>query len=111
MRIIENKVLPFPGFLGINLFGIIFVRKDVWEKLNAVQRETVLRHERIHTAQMLELGFLGFYFLYFLEWVLRLIFHTRTAYRGISFEREARAHQWEPGYLTRRRLYSQWRRK
>ncbi len=110
MRIIENKFLPFPGFLGINLFGIVFVRKDVWGKLNALQREVLFRHERIHTAQMRELGFLGFYLLYFLEWCFRLVFHTGTAYRGISFEREARAHQWDSGYLTRRRPFSQWRR-
>ena len=110
MRIIENKFLPFPGFLGINLFGFIFVRKDVWEKLHAAQRGMVLRHERIHTAQMRGLGFLGFYLIYFLEWIFRLVFHTGTAYRGISFEREARAHQWDPGYLSRRRLFSQWRK-
>lgn len=28
MKIIYNKLIPFKGFIAINLFGIIFVRKE-----------------------------------------------------------------------------------
>jgi hypothetical protein len=45
------------------------------------------------------------------EWVYRLVFHTRTAYRGISFEREAFCHQKDYEYLTKRKPFAQWRRK
>jgi len=27
MKIIENKIIPFPGYKAINLFGILFVRE------------------------------------------------------------------------------------
>ena len=44
MKIIYNKIIPFRGFIAINLFGILFAR----EELNAV----TINHEKIHTAQM-----------------------------------------------------------
>ena len=110
LKVIKNTVIPFPGFLGLNLFGLIFVRKEIWYRIDTRSRILLLRHEAIHTAQMRELGFFGFYLLYFLEWIWRLLFHTRTAYRGISFEREARAHELDPDYLSRRRPFAQWRK-
>jgi hypothetical protein len=67
-------------------------------------------HENIHTAQMKELGYIFFYILYFVEWLYRVVFHTRTAYRGISFEREAYTHQYDYGYLEHRAKFAQWRK-
>lgn len=99
--------LPFRWRYIINLFGFILVPKQFRGCLNMY----VLCHERIHTEQMRELGYIFFYLLYFLEWVYRLIFHTKTAYRGISFEREAYDHEgegWE--YIKTRKHFAQWRR-
>jgi hypothetical protein len=28
MKIIYNKIIPFPGYKAINLFGILFARKN-----------------------------------------------------------------------------------
>lgn len=50
MKIIYNNIIPFKGFLAINLFGVLFVR-GTYRDLSA----TVLNHEKIHTAQMKEL--------------------------------------------------------
>ena len=87
--IIRNSLIPFPNFLAINLFGIIFTRKNV--RLSAVD----LNHERIHTAQMLETLILGFYLWYLVEWLIRLVIERDPmhAYRAIRFEREAYTHQ------------------
>ena len=63
MKIVYNKFIPFKGFCAINLFGIIFARKGC-----KVTPRTI-NHEKIHTAQMRELGYIGFYVLYFLEWL------------------------------------------
>lgn len=104
MKIIYSRVIPLPGFRCINLFGVLFVRKG--KTLSA----TSLNHEAIHTAQMRELGYVLFYVLYVLEWVYRLVVHTRTAYRGISFEREAYEHQADADYLATRRRFAQWRK-
>ena len=107
MKIVYSTVLPFKGFLAINLFGRVFVRRELAYKFGAV----TLNHEAIHTAQMKELWFVGFYIIYFFEWLYRLVFHTRTAYKGISFEREAYANEGNLEYLTTRRRFAQWKRK
>ena len=46
MKIVRCRYLPFKGFTAINLLGVLFV------KPGAYLSETLLRHERIHTAQM-----------------------------------------------------------
>ena len=82
MKIIYNNIIPFKGFSAMNLFGVLFVRNGV--RLS----EKLLNHERIHTAQMKEMLYLGFYLWYFVEWLVRL-FGKGNAYRSISFEQEA----------------------
>ena len=119
MKIVYSTILPFKGFLAINLFGIVFVRKERRDRFGI----KAAHHEAIHTAQMKELGYIGFYIVYLLEWLYRLVFHTRTAYKGISFEREAYEHEaewvwnyqkdwaWESRYLPQRKPFAQWKRK
>ena len=91
MKIIRNKCIPFKGFRAINLFGVLFVRG------NARISERTLRHEAIHTAQMKEMLYIGFYIWYIIEWLIRL-FMKGNAYRNISFERETYKHQNELDY-------------
>lgn len=71
--------------------------------------EVDYNHEAIHTAQMKELLYVFFYVIYFLEWLYRLIFHTKTAYMGISFEREAYDNEANLNYLDTRKHFAQWR--
>lgn len=100
--IVYNNLIPFKGFCAINLFGVIFARKK-YKPLP----EKVIRHEEIHTAQMRELLYVGFYILYFLEWLGRLC--EDNAYRNISFEREAYVNQNDANYLENRPKYH-WRK-
>lgn len=109
MIVIPNNIIPFPGYVAINIFGLVFVRKDIWEKRSDEKKQQTLNHEAIHTAQMRELLFVFFYIIYFFEWIYRLIFHTKTAYRGISFEKEAYEHENDKDYLKTRKHYAQWR--
>ena len=67
MKIIYNNILPPKGFKAINLFGVLFVRKDV------EIYDTTLNHEAIHTAQMKEMLYIFFYLWCFFEWLYRLI--------------------------------------
>lgn len=99
MRIIENKILPPKEFLAINLFGNLFCRYK--SSINDI----VINHEEIHTAQMKELGYIPFYVLYFVEWLIKLLFKG-NAYRNISFEREAYSNQYNLDYLKDRKHYS-----
>lgn len=105
MKIVYNKVVPFEGFLAINLFGILFVRKNK-DGGKPYISDTVINHESIHTAQMKELGYIFFYLLYFIEWIIRLFTDTLSAYRSISFEQEAYMNEDNPEYLKNRKHYS-----
>lgn len=106
MKVVRNNIIPFKGFEAVNLFGVLFVRKDrVFESKHAWQ--VMIRHETIHTKQMQELGYLPFYMLYALEWLVRWIAcgDATRAYFNISFEREAYAYQDTIGYTDWRRHY------
>lgn len=102
MKIIYNNFIPFKGFAAINLFGMLFARHGV--RIN----QYTINHERIHTAQMKELGYILFYIIYLLEWVVRL-FKKGNAYRNISFEREAYEHETDLNYLSTRPKWAMWR--
>lgn len=108
MKIIYNRFLPIKGFIAINLFGVLFARKEY----NPLDNWT-LNHEAIHTAQMKELLYVFFYLLYAIEWVINLI-KTRdfsSAYYRISFEQEAYIHQTDMSYLRERKAFAQWRKQ
>lgn len=108
MRLFFNNIIPIKGFVAINLFGSIFIRKAEWTKLSKSQKNIILQHEAIHTAQMKELCFVFFYIFYFIEWIIRLIFKTKTAYSGLSFEKEAYTYMYDSNYLKNRKHYAQW---
>ena len=103
MKIIYNNIIPFPGFAAINLFGVIFARKECCP-LSAM----TINHESIPTEQMKELLYVGFYLCYLAEWIVRL-FMKGSAYRNISFEKEAYRCQRIPGYVQTRQRFAQWR--
>lgn len=104
MKIIYNNIIPFPGFSAMNLFGIIFARKSA-----KPLKDSTIRHEAIHTAQMKDLLYIFFYLIYVLEWFVRL-FMKGNAYRNILFEKEAYDNQGYPDYLKTRRWCEQWRK-
>jgi hypothetical protein len=99
MRIIRNRLLPPKRFDAINIMGLLFCRAGT------SLTDELVRHERIHTRQMVEMLFIGFYLWYVIEWVVRLFMHG-NAYRHISLEREAYLHMDEADYLSRRRHYA-----
>ena len=102
MIIIRNKFIPFKGYIAINIFGILFCRK------NAEIDYITLNHERIHTAQMKEMLFIFFYLWYGIEYLIRLIIaeNHHIAYRNISFEKEAYAHEENMAYLIYREHFN-----
>lgn len=110
MKIVRSNIIPFKGFAAINLFGVVFVRKEIRPPFNFSPREwdKMLVHEGIHTKQMQELLYLPFYVWYILEWLVRIVMYrnVRKAYRNISFEREAYANQDNRYYNKERKRYS-----
>ncbi len=104
MKIVYSKILPFPGFIALNLFGILIVRD---EYRNQHLSPRLLNHEAIHTEQMKETLYIGFYVLYFIFWLFRLLTPPlASAYRDISFEQEAYENQNNLDYLKTRQPYA-----
>ena len=99
VKIVRTSILPFHGFSAINLLGVLFVHHGVYLS------NELINHERIHTAQQREMLFVFFYLAYLAEWLTRLPMRG-NAYRNISFEREAYAHQRDLHYLESRRHYA-----
>ena len=103
MKVVGSKFLPLKGFSAINLFGIIVARRDC---LPLSKR--ILHHEAIHSKQIQELLFVGFYIWYVVEWIIRLLYcrNFKKAYRAISFEKEAFENDANTHYLESRKLFA-----
>ena len=108
MIIIHNKIIPFGNYSTINLFTLLFTKKN---KLS----DRTINHERIHSSQIFEMGLVGcclmlliwlltdispwwillgipsFYFWYCIEYCIVRFFHLQQndAYHDISLEEEA----------------------
>lgn len=124
MIVIKNKIIPFGKYVCINLFGILFTKKDLLEE--------DINHENIHTVQLLELIPIGiiiisfvdlfvdmslwwyllsictFYIFYCIEYLFIRLFHKRQndAYHDVSFEEEAHINDKNLNYLKTRKRYS-----
>lgn len=102
--VVWNNLIPFKGFGVINLFGVLFARRDCYKNETLPRR--VINHESIHTEQMKELGYVFFYIWYFIEWLIQLCLHGKDAYYWISFEREAYNNETNNRYFRLRKRYN-----
>ena len=102
MKKVYNNIFPFKGFTAMTIWPFIFVRKD------AMMVATTIRHENIHGRQQKELLLVGFYLWYGIEWLVKLCYYRNriTAYKNISFEREAYANQSNITYLDERKPFA-----
>jgi hypothetical protein len=95
--VIKTKLLP-NNVLALSIWPFIIVNSNV--KLT----EATIRHEKIHIRQQVETLILFFYLWYGIEFIVRLLQykHPYTAYKNISFEREAFANE-NDGYFLQYR--------
>ena len=100
MKVIYNNIIPFRGFTAMNLFGLIFARKEC----EPLSKQTI-NHEAIHTEQMKEMLYVFFYLWYLIEWIVKLFIYGKKSYNNISFEREAYQYAGYEGYLSIRKPY------
>ena len=104
MKKIVNNIIPFKDFTALTLWPFIFVRKDE-EKYYT---DVVERHEYIHGEQQKEMLIVLFYVWYGIEWLIKWVYYrnSMTAYKNISFEREAYKNQNDLAYLDIRKHYA-----
>lgn len=101
MIFISHYLIP-KGYKGLAIYPFIFLKKEV------LKHDVILiNHEKIHLKQQLEMIMIPFYFLYFIEFLIRLFQYKnwKKAYRNISFEREAYANEMDLEYLNNRPLW------
>lgn len=101
---IYNNIIPLKGFTAITFWPLLFIRNDELDNYN----ETVERHEAIHGEQQKEMLIVPFLLWYCIEWMIKLCYYrnTNTAYKNISFEREAYDHQREIDYMDNRKHFA-----
>ncbi len=104
MITVKNNIIPFKGFTAITFWPFIFVRKDE-EKYYT---DVVERHEYIHGEQQKEMLIVFFLLWYGIEWFVKLCIYrnSMTAYKNISFEREAYRNQNDLAYLDERKHFA-----
>ena len=96
-------VVPFMKPAGMALFPFVLINHK-----HLRNDEILIRHERIHLQQQLELLIIPFYILYALNYLYnryRYNDHDR-AYLQIIFEREAYRHEADSTYLFKRKYYA-----
>lgn len=100
--IIYTKSRIFRYYTGFSFFLFIWI--SVLEK----DKERLIRHERIHFRQQLELLFVFHWLLYGLFYVISRLKGQRhyIAYRYNPFEIEAYQHDRDKQYLGRRKAYA-----
>jgi DMSO/TMAO reductase YedYZ heme-binding membrane subunit len=105
MIVIVVKYLIPKGYRGLAVFPFVFI-KYAFDSENKV----LVNHEKIHLRQQLELLVLPFFLWYFVEYAVRLLQYknVNSAYRNISFEREAYANETNSDYLKTRRFFRFW---
>lgn len=104
MKIIRNKFIPFRPYDAMNLFGVLFVNE--YEVKGGLSKKTI-NHERIHTAQMIEMLFIGFYIWYGVEYLFtRPFFGQYESYMRGALEEEAYQHEKDLDYLSKRKPYA-----
>ncbi len=117
----------FKRFKAITILPfIIFKNKEIRND------EIINRHEAIHIRQQLEIfitaiilltlvnllfgigsiwsilifGYLTYYALYLLEWIIQVIVPGGGAYKALSFEKESKANGDNVDYLKKRKLFA-----
>jgi hypothetical protein len=102
MFVIVSKYLIPKGFRGITLYPFIIV-----SQIDLKQNEVMINHEKIHIRQQIELLIVPFFICYGIEFLVKWIFSEdiNTAYRNISFEKEAYANEKDLNYLKQRSFW------
>lgn len=110
LKLLYSSIIPPNGFYATTLFDCL-IRRNKYK--NTPVKQGVYNHEMIHATQARDfgIGFCGyiiFYILYILEWILKLPFGLfgYKPYMSISFEQEAYNFQSTIEYLKVRKRFS-----
>jgi hypothetical protein len=102
MIVLVNSFFLRKNFTGIVIWPFVIVRNK-----RLKEDPVFMNHERIHLRQQLEMLVIPFYIWYVMEYTIRLIKYKNSydAYKYLSFEREAYAHEKDLDYLKKRSFW------
>jgi hypothetical protein len=107
--ILQPKVKKMNSFVRFitakNIIGITLAPFGIYLKERYLKRKKTINHEKIHWCQQLEMLIIPFYIWYIGEWIIRIFTNPRSAYKSLSFEREANANEDNMDYLKNRKPY------
>ncbi len=116
LRKVYCRHIPAKGYQAVTILCWMVIRSEWRNRLP----QWIENHESVHYAQEKELGFILFYLIYALEYLIKLAItrnHLR-AYYSVSFEQEAYMHQYDRSYLNNRihyvwtnNIFKLWQRK
>lgn len=102
----KPKIKKINGFLKLflsdSIIGITLAPFGIYCNEKYMKNTKVINHELIHWHQQMELYILPFYIKYIGEWLRNRRINKKTAYKNISFEREAYANDDNLQYLNTR---------
>ena len=95
--------VPFLPAARMAIFPFIFVKLPSYK-----DDKMLIRHEKIHLIQQLELLLIPFYLIYVLHYLINLFKYGshNKAYINIVFEKEAFSKEGEMDYLKNRKLWA-----
>ena len=106
MIVVRNKLsgLILPGrFPALCIWPFVFIKPET-----TMTTANILKHEKIHARQQLEMGWIFFFLWYLIEFLIRFTIHRNfmRAYHNLSHEREAYEHDQDAEYLEKRKSYA-----
>ena len=106
--LLKNWWLFGKSMIGLTIFPFVFLEKDYFNTVSNEVLNVTLNHESIHIRQQIQLLVMPFFIWYGIEFFIRLIItrSSYTAYRNISFEKEAYSNENNPNYLSTKRFWS-----
>jgi hypothetical protein len=99
--ILINKYLIPDGYNSVAIYPFIILKDEVLR-----YNQTLINHNKIHLAQQKELWVVGYFILYFLNWIFNIVFEPCSTSEHIIFEQEANEYQNYLPYLENRRKFN-----
>lgn len=102
MIIVFKHIIP-SHYTSIAIWPFIFIKNK-----HLKNDTNLINHEKIHLKQQIELFWIFFFIWYIIEYLILLIKYKNhhTAYRSISFEKEAYSNQHNLNYLKHKKAYT-----
>jgi len=102
MIFVFKHIIP-SNYNSLTIWPFIFIKT-----VDLKNDNNLINHEKIHLKQQIELFWIFFFIWYIIEYLILIIKHKNhhTAYRSISFEKEAYLNEHNLNYLKHKKAFA-----